>query len=182
MEKPTPKERNLIISESIDQGCVSGTIKSIFEINSDDDQKEDMYREWKREPIRLFINSCGGSVYDGLALVDVIKHSKTPVHTVCVGSCMSMALWIWISGKKRLIGENGTLMFHDIFTFAIGKTEAIKQNLDEALRLQKALVRDITGNSLVKEEILQDYITRKAEWYIPAKEAIDLKLADGYYK
>ena len=59
---------------------VEEVIKDIFEINFDDDEKEEIYKEWKRTPIRLFINSYGGSVYDGLALIDVIRRSKTPVH------------------------------------------------------------------------------------------------------
>ena len=73
-------------------------------------------------------------------------------------------------------------MFHDLSVFAIDKTEGLKQELDEMLRLQAILVSEITEKSLVKEETLRDYITRKAEWYIPAKEAITLKLADEYYK
>ena len=40
----------------------------------------------------------------------------------------------------------------------------------------------ITNNSLVKQETLNDYITRKAEWYISAEEAINLKIAHEYYK
>ena len=44
------------------------------------------------------------------------------------------------------------------------------------------LVAEITEKSIVKEETLRDFITRKAEWYIPASEAISLKLATGYYK
>lgn len=182
MEKPELKKRNLVLCGRIGSGDVKDAMKSIFEINEDDDQKEELYKEWKREPIRLFVHSYGGDVYAGLALIDVIKHSKTPVHTICVGACMSMAFWIWLSGKKCLIGEHGTLMFHDISTFAWGKTEEVKQDLQEALRLQQQLVEEVVSQSLVKEETLRDYISRKAEWYIPAKEALALKLADGYYK
>ena len=50
------------------------------------------------------------------------------------------------------------------------------------IRLQEMLVSDIADKSMVKEDILRDYISRKAEWYIPASEAITLKLADKYYK
>lgn len=50
------------------------------------------------------------------------------------------------------------------------------------IRLQEMLVSEIVGKSMIKEEILRDYISRKAEWYIPATEAITLKLADKYYK
>ena len=179
---PDPKKRELLLSDSISQGSVKTIIENIFEINEDDREKEEIYKSWERKPIKLFINSYGGCVYDGLALIDVIKRSKTPVHTICVGSCMSMAFWIWLSGNKRFVGERSTLMFHDISIFAFGKTEGIKQELDEMLRLQQILVSEIVECSSIEEERLQDYITRKAEWYIPADEALTLKLANGYYK
>lgn len=73
-------------------------------------------------------------------------------------------------------------MFHDISSFIYGKTEGIKQELNEMIRLQEMLVLEIVGKSMVKEETLQDYISSKAEWYITASEAITLKLADKYYK
>ena len=95
---------------------------------------------------------------------------------------MSMALWVWLSGAKRFVGESSTLMFHDVSLFAYDKTEGIKQELNEMIRLQEMLVSDIADKSMVKEDILRDYISRKAEWYIPASEAITLKLADMYYK
>lgn len=179
---PERHKRDLLLSDRISQGTVKDIIKDIFEINFDDDEKEEIYKDWERKPIQLFINSYGGSVYDGLALIDVIKRSKTPVHTVCIGSYMSMALWVWLSGAKRFVGESATLMFHDVSLFAYDKTEGIKQELNEMIRLQEMLVSEIVGKSMIKEETLRDYISRKAEWYIPATEAITLKLADKYYK
>lgn len=179
---PEHKRRNLLLCDRISQNTVKNVIESIFEINEDDRQKEEIYKEWERKPIKLFINSYGGSVYDGLALIDVIKNSETPVHTICIGSCMSMAFWIWLAGEKRLVGERATLMFHDVASFVVDKTEGIKQELSEMLRLQRMMITEIVGSSAVEEEKLQDYITRKAEWYIPASKAIDFKLANSYYK
>ena len=66
--------------------------------------------------------------------------------------------------------------------FVAGSTESIKQELNEMTRLQNLLVAEITEKSVIKEENLRDYITRKAEWYIPPSEAINLKFATGYYK
>ena len=93
-----------------------------------------------------------------------------------------MALWVWLSGAKRFVGESATLMFHDVSLFAYDKTEGIKQKLNEMIRLQEMLVSEIVEKSMIKEETLRDYISRKGEWYIPATEAITLKLADKYYK
>lgn len=95
---------------------------------------------------------------------------------------MSMALWVWLSGAKRFVRESATLMFHDVSLFAYDKTKGIKQELNEMIRLQEMLVSEIVGKSMIKEETLRDYISRKGEWYIPATEAITLKRADKYYK
>lgn len=182
MSRPQEKYRKILLSEDITASSVKAVIEKIMEINADDDTKELDYRDWERKPIKLFINSFGGSVYDGLSLVDVIKQSKTPVHTISIGSSMSMGFWIFLAGHQRFVGENATLMFHDISTGALDKIEGIKQELKEGQRLQARICDEITSTSLVKQETLDDYITRKAEWYIPAEEAIKLKLANGYYK
>lgn len=182
MSKPQELYRKILLSDNIKSDTVKGIIETIMNINYDDDLKEADYKDWDRKPIKLFINSFGGSVYDGLALVDTIKQSKTPIHTISIGSSMSMGFWIYLAGHKRFVGENATLMYHDISTVVWDKTEGIKQEVKEMERLQAILSQHIISTSLVKQETLDNYITRKAEWYIPADEAIKLKLADGYYK
>lgn len=182
MSKPNEQYRNILLSDEIKAETVKPIIETIMQINNDDDEKENDYKDWERKPIKLFINSFGGSCYDGLALVDIIKQSKTPVHTISIGSSMSMGFWIYLAGHKRYIGENATLMFHDVTTWVWAKTEEIKQELNQSLVLSKMYCDAITSTSLVKQETLDDYINRKAEWYIPANEALKLKLADGYYK
>jgi ATP-dependent Clp protease protease subunit len=182
MSIPKEKERNILLSEDITASSVKGIIEKIIDINNDDDEKEEDYKNWERKPIKLFINSFGGSCYDGLALIDIIKQSKTPVHTISIGSSMSMGLWIYLAGHKRYVGEHTTLMWHDVTTWAWDKTEGLKQELNEALRLSKMYCNEMVSTSMVKQETLDDYINRKAEWYIPADEAIKLRLSDGYYK
>lgn len=182
MAKPNEQYRKILLSDEIKAETVKGIIETIMSVNHDDDLKEEDYKDWERKPIQLFINSIGGDVYDGLALVDTIKQSKTPVHTISLGLSASIGFWIYLAGYKRYVGEHATLMFHDISHCPWDKLEGIKQELNEGLRLQKILCNEITSTSLVKQEKLDDYITRKAEWYIPADEAIKLKLADGYYK
>lgn len=85
MSKPEMYYRNIILSENITSESVKSVLETIMQINWDDEQKEADYKDWERKPIKLFINSFGGSVYDGLSLVDVIKQSKTPVHTISIG-------------------------------------------------------------------------------------------------
>ena len=183
MAKPNPMERKLYLKEDVDEKSVMPLIEAIHRINDDDAEKEKEYNGWEREPIKLYIYTYGGACYAGFALIDVIRASKTPVHTIVLGTAMSMGIFIFNAGHKRLIGEHATLLYHDVSLHLKDEmTEGIKINLDEALRLQKMGSDFLMEYSLVEESVLKDYINRKADWYIPAEEAIRLKIADAYYK
>ena len=185
MAKPNPMERKLYLKENVDEKSVMPLIEAIHRINDDDAEKEKEYNGWEREPIKLYIYTYGGVCYAGFALIDAIRASKTPVHTIVLGTAMSMGIFVFNAGHKRLIGEHATLMYHDvsISTGMNGEmTEGLKIELDEALRLQKMGSDFLMEYSLIEESVLKDYINRKADWYISAEEAIRLKIADAYYK
>ena len=179
--RPYPMYRNLVLSDEITSESVRSVINKIMDINYDDDLKANDYCDWKREPIYLFINSNGGNAYDALALIDIIQQSKTPVYTVALGWCMSAGLWIFTAGARRLVGANATLMFHDVKTWIHDKTSGVQQELDEAKRLSEKFCDAIIAVSRIAPADLEHYITTKAEWYIPAEKAVNLKLADEIY-
>lgn len=183
MAKPNPMERKLYLKELVDEKSIMPLIESIHKINDDDAEKEKEYNGWKREPIQLYIYTYGGVCYAGFALIDAIRASKTPVHTIVLGTAMSMGIFIFNAGHKRLIGEHATLMYHDVSLHLDNEmTEGIKIELAEGLRLQKMGIQFLTEYSLVEESTINDYINRKADWFIPAEEAVRLKIADAYYK
>ena len=183
MAKPNPMERKLYLKDLVDEKSVMPLIEAIHRINDDDAEKEKEYNGWEREPIRLYIYTYGGACYAGFALIDAIRASKTPVHTIVLGTAMSMGIFIFNAGHKRLIGEHATLMYHDVSLHLESEmTEGIKIELAEGLRLQKMGIQFLTEYSLVEEYVINDYINRKADWFIPAEEAIRLKIADAYYK
>lgn len=183
MAKSNPMERKLYLKELVDEKSVMPLIEAIHRINDDDAEKEKEYNGWEREPIKLYIYTYGGVCYAGFALIDAIRASKTPVHTIVLGTAMSMGIFIFNAGHKRLIGEHATLMYHDVSLHLDNEmTEGIKIELAEGLRLQKMGIQFLTEYSLVEESVINDYISRKADWFIPAEEAIRLKIADAYYK
>ena len=183
MAKPNPMERKLYLKELVDEKSVMPLIESIHKINDDDAEKEKEYNGWEREPIQLYIYTYGGVCYAGFALIAAIRASKTPVHTIVLGTSMSMGIFIFNAGHKRLIGEHATLMYHDVSLHLESEmTEGIKIELAEGLRLQKMGIQFLTEYSLVEESVINDYINRKADWFIPAEEAVRLKIADAYYK
>jgi ATP-dependent Clp protease protease subunit len=181
--KPNPMERKLYLKENVDEKSVMPLIEAIHKINDDDAEKEKEYNGWEREPIKLYIYTYGGACYACFALIDAIRASKTPVHTIVLGTAMSAGIFIFAAGHKRLIGEHATLMYHDVSLHLESEmTEGIKIELAEGLRLQKMGIQFLTEYSLVEESVINDYINRKANWFIPAEEAIRLKIADAYYK
>jgi len=175
---PKPKPRRLILSDSVDRDSVKGLIKSILEINEDDQDKEELYNDWKRYPIELYINTYGGSVYDGLGLINAMELSKTPVHTIAMGSAMSMGLFILISGHKRFVGPYATVMYHQISTFAWDKLEGIKDQVKEAERLEKVCEELLFRRTKIKNKHIAPYKKQKSEWYIDPKEALKRGIVD----
>ena len=64
------------------------------------------------EPVKLYINSPGGSVTAGMAVHDTMKSMKSPVWTVGVGICASMGAFLLASGDKRFILPGAEVMIH----------------------------------------------------------------------
>ena len=98
------EERRLFINENIDSEIVDTIVYHILRYNRED---KDIPIE-NRKPILLYINSNGGSVPDGYALIDAIMISKTPVYTINQGYCYSMGFLIYIAGKRRFAMPNST--------------------------------------------------------------------------
>ena len=169
-------DRKILLSGNICNNSIKTTIDRIFEINYDDTLKQNEFANFKRQPIELYINSFGGSCYDGLALVDIIRTNENPINTYCFGSCMSMGFWIFMAGKKRLAGKNSTFMYHEVSGWVWDKLEGMKQEVKECERLQVLYDSIITSQTLVAQETLNDYRLRKAEWFIAPEEAKNLNI------
>ena len=78
--------RNLVLSGEISEESAEKIIQHINDINEDDFGKD------TRTPIQLKINSIGGSMYDGFAIIGAIDSSETPVYTYGYGAIMSMEI------------------------------------------------------------------------------------------
>lgn len=174
--------RQIVLSGDITDTKVSDVIERILSINEDDDFAEHNYKDYSRPPIILYINSLGGSVYSAAALVDIIRQSETPIITVAIGCAMSAGFWIFLSGHTRLIGERATLMFHEVSQCVDDKLEGIISSSAQLAVLQGMISKDITKHSNVTKRTLNNILSHKAEWYIGAEEAIELKIADDYYR
>lgn len=139
-----------------------------------------LYRQAPEEEITIYINSPGGDVLSGMAVVDLIKMIPTPVKTICAGIAASMGAVIFLAGDKREMMPNSRLMIHDPSTGGSMdgmKPAEIEQHLNHLKKVQEMLAGHIaerTGKTV--EEVLG--VTAN-DTYFDAKEAVDFGLATG---
>ena len=127
-------------------------------------------------PIKLHINSYGGSVFAGLSTVDVILNCKTPVHTYIDGSAASAATLISVVGDKRFIYENSHMLIHQLSSSMWGKFEDFKdemENLDMLMSKIKKIYKEKTNMSM--RQITE--ILKRDKWF-DAEKCVELGLVD----
>jgi ATP-dependent Clp protease protease subunit len=166
--------RNLVLSGEISEESAQNIIQHISDINEDDFGKEE------RLPIQLKINSIGGSMYDGFAIIGAIESSETPVYTYGYGAIMSMALPILVSGVKRFAHPLTTFMYHECLdTFGhYEKVSILKENLDETERVMEMYDDHILSKTLFTKKQLDKVKKGKFDWYFDINEAIKYKVID----
>jgi ATP-dependent Clp protease, protease subunit len=118
------------------------------------------------DPIILWINSGGGYINDGFALIDCIRMSKVPIYTVVRGQACSMASLILVSGHTRIITENSWVMMHDAQGGDIDYVEKVKARIDFIALEQKQVFDFLKNNTKLTDEELK-YAKDKELWLNP---------------
>lgn len=176
---PDNPSRTIILSSDIDGDTVYDIIERICYINDYDDDNEDTIKDYSRKPIKLIVNSFGGSVYDGFALIGVMENSKTPVHTYCYGSAMSMALLIFVSGHARFAHRLCTFMYHECLDQPIyDKLTTLRENIEETKRIMQVYDEHLISKTLLKRSQLEKSKKAKFDWYMNPDTALKLAITD----
>ena len=150
-----------------DESC-NNLIKQLLYLQSVDDKAD----------ITLFINSNGGSVFDGLALYDFIQLLDCDVNTCVIGTAASMGAILALAGKKRMMLPSSRWMIHDpsYNSFNVGgkKSHEIQEEVNKLNEVRETLgkiIADKTGKSM--KEIYK--VTAK-DTYFNADEAMKFGL------
>ena len=133
------------------------------------------------EPIWLYIDSPGGSVYAGLKIIDTIKQIQAPVFTVCDGIAMSMGAAILSCGDKRFITPHGTVMLHEVSSGAEGKMFEMKVQIAESDRLNNLLEEIISANCHKSKEEYHNFVSMLDRFMTP-EDALKFGIVDGILK
>lgn len=166
--------KNVVLGGDIDNNSIMKCVESIFEIIEFNDAYED-----PNAPINIIMNSPGGSVYDGFALIGIMETSPIPIHTYAYGQIMSMALPIFVSSHFRWCSPYTTFMYHNIaWDTGYEKIEWHRQELKEGERLQKLYNEVLHKRTKLPKTAMDDVIKTKSEWYFSPNEAKKYKVVD----
>ena len=166
------KDRIIYLGEDVNPTTSSLIVAQMLFLESEDPDKE----------IFFYINSPGGSITDGMAIVDTMNYIKCPVSTVCVGLAASMGAVLLAAGEKgkRFAMPNSEVMIHQPLIGGgglQGQATEIKIHADHLVKTREKLnkfLSERTGKPL-------DQIERDTERdnYMTAEEALEYGLIDG---
>jgi len=164
------KDRIIFLSEDVNHVTASLVIAQMLFLESEDPDKE----------ISFYINSPGGSITDGMAIVDTMNYIKCPVSTICIGLAASMGSVLLACGAKgkRYATPNSEVLIHQplISGGLSGQTTEIKIHADHMVKTREKLnklLSEKTGQSL--EQIEKD---TERDHYMTAEEALKYGLID----
>ena len=166
------KDRIIFLSEDVNHVTASLIIAQMLFLESEDPDKE----------ISFYINSPGGSITDGMAIVDTMNYIKCPVSTICVGLAASMGSVLLTCGAKgkRFATPNSEILIHQPLIGGgglSGQTTEIKIHADHMVKTREKL------NKLLSERTGQpiEVINRDTERdnYMTAQQALEYGLIDG---
>lgn len=161
-------DRIVFLGEEINSVTANLVIAQLLHLESQDAEKD----------IALYINSPGGEVYSGLAILDTMNFIKPDVSTICVGMAASMAAVLLACGApgKRFCLPNSMVMIHQPSGGAQGQQteiEIVAQEIKETRHNLNRILADATGQSIKKVE--RD---TERDHYLRAEAALEYGLVD----
>ena len=162
------KDNIIFVGSAIDDDVANLVIAQLLFLEAEDPEKD----------IQLYINSPGGAVTSGLAILDTMRYIRPNVSTLCIGQAMSMGAVLLAAGEKgkRLALPNSRIMLHQPHGGIHGTASDIEIHTREILRLREciiSLLASYTGKS--PEEI---NIDADRDFVLPAEEAVEFGIVD----
>lgn len=163
------KERIIFLGEDVNEHTANLVVAQLLHLAYEDPKKD----------IKLYINSPGGSVYDGFAIYDTMQYITPDVMTIGIGVQASMGAFLLSSGTKgkRFVLPNSRLMIHQPSSGTQGKITDQEISLREGIYLKHKLNEILAKNTGQKLSRIEKDTDR--DFWMSAKEAVDYGLADN---
>jgi ATP-dependent Clp endopeptidase proteolytic subunit ClpP len=132
-------------------------------------------------PVRIVMNSPGGTVVQGFAMIDEINAVRRKGHHVTIvvyGEAASAAGWVLQTADTRVIGANSWVLIHQISSSEKGKLGEMQQGLQFTVQLQDQFLQLLANRSHLTLQEIHNHIDNGQDWWVPADEALKLGLVD----
>lgn len=161
-------ERIIFLGEDVNEHTANIVVAQLLHLAYEDSKKD----------IKLYINSPGGSVYDGLAIYDTIQFITPDVQTIGIGLQASMGAFLLSSGTKgkRYALPSSRIMIHQPSSGTQGKVSDQEIALKESLYLKQQLNEILAKNTSQKLSKIKKDVDR--DFWMSAKEAVDYGIVD----
>ncbi|MCL2038415.1 ATP-dependent Clp protease proteolytic subunit [Candidatus Saccharibacteria bacterium] len=162
------KDRIIFLGEAVDRHISNLVIAQMLFLEHEDPKAD----------IKLYINTPGGSVYDGLAILDTISLVKPDVQTIAVGLSASMGALLLSAGTKgkRFALPNARIMIHQPSSGTEGKITDQEISLRESVALKKKLNQILADNTGKPFKTIERDTDR--DYWLSADDAVDYGLID----
>ncbi len=162
------KERIVFLGTPINSQVANVIVAQLLYLAAEDPERD----------INLYINSPGGSVYDGMAIYDTMQLITCDVSTISVGLCASFGTILLAAGTKgkRFALPNSTIHMHQPMSGTSGQASDIEIHARETLRIQdrlRQIIADHTGQSY--EQVARD---SDRDFWMTAEQAAEYGLVD----
>lgn len=142
------KKREIVWNEDIDDNTIDIALY-IRKWNAED---KGIAPE-ERIPIKIFINSDGGSVETVLHVIDMIQLSKTPVYTIGMGRVYSAGGLLLMAGHRRYVFPHTSCLIHDGSSCAVGSIGKMLDNLEFTKKLEQRMRDYILSRTHITREV-----------------------------
>ncbi len=162
------RERIIFVTGEINDQMANTVVAQLLFLESEDPKKD----------ISLYVNSPGGSVSAGMAIVDTMNHIKPEVSTICVGIAASMGAWILSQGQKgkRFVLPNAEVLIHQPLGGVSGQASDILITAENIIKIKNKMAKmlaDATGQKV--EKIIKDV---DRDFWMDADEAKKYGIVD----
>ena len=172
-DNPTLRDRGVfIISDVFNAVLAKNVVTWILESNLSPNRKY--------ENLTLIINSPGGEVNSAFAIIDAMKGSFIPVHTIGLGQISSCGLLTFLAGTKghRILTPNTSILSHQWSWGSIGKEHELLASVKQYGLITEKMIRHYQAHTGLEESVIREKLLPAHDVWLSAEEAKEFGIAD----
>lgn len=173
-KKPTIGDRGIyLFADDFDSESTSKAITFIL-------NKNILPKKDRPENLTLIINSPGGDLNSAFALIDIMKGSRIPIHTLGIGQISSCGLLTFMAGEKghRTITPNTSILSHQYSWGSYGKEHELIARIKEFDLTSERMLNHYKKCTGLSEKVIKEILMPPQDVWLSAKEAVKYGIAD----